>query len=256
MEPSSLSSIPFMSRRSEISASSQPGSTSRRYSQSGGMSGVSSSMMSAQIACLAQPLCLATLPILVSLPKSISQLVSCWQGGLGTDGTVKSLEALDLSYNRFTSVPMNLPRHLRKLTLQHNNISHIAAFTFRHMRSNLQSLSLSHNVLSNEGMERVSFVGTYRSLGELLLDNNRLGEVPRCVRQFKNLQVLRLDNNQIRLVRQWAVCHPRNSGSTLTSIHLENNLLEMEKIPPNAFSCLTDAQGLVLYPQQGHSNDQ
>ncbi|XP_031172731.2 extracellular matrix protein 2 [Sander lucioperca] len=169
---------------------------------------------------------------------------------------LKSLEALNLSYNRFTSVPMNLPRHLHKLTLQHNNISHIAAFTFRHMRSNLQSLRLSHNDLSNEGMERVSFVGTYRSLGELLLDNNRLGEVPRCVRQFKNLQVLRLDNNQIRLVRQWGVCHPGNSGSTLASIHLENNLLEVERIPPNAFSCLIDAQGLVLYPQQGHSYDQ
>lgn len=93
---------------------------------------------------------------------------------------------------------MNLPRRLHKLNLQHNNISHIAAFTFRHMKSSLQSLCLSHNELSNEGMDRVSFVGTYRSLGELLLDNNRLGEVPRCVRQFKNLQVLRLDNNQIR----------------------------------------------------------
>ncbi|XP_034393246.1 extracellular matrix protein 2 [Cyclopterus lumpus] len=166
----------------------------------------------------------------------------------------KSLEALDLSYNKFTSVPMNLPR-LHKLNLQHNNISHIAAFTFRHMRSSLQSLCLSHNALSNEGMDRVSFVGTYRSLGELLLDNNRLGEVPRCVRQFKNLQVLRLDNNQIRLVRQWGVCHPRNSGSSLTSIHLENNLLDVERIPPNAFSCLTDAQGLVLYPQQRLSHD-
>ncbi|XP_029291780.1 extracellular matrix protein 2 [Cottoperca gobio] len=169
---------------------------------------------------------------------------------------LKTLEALDLSYNRFTSVPMDLPRRLQKLTLQHNNISHIGAFTFRHMRSSLQSLHLSHNALSNEGIERVSFVGTYRSLGELLLDNNRLKEVPRCVRQFKNLRVLRLDNNQIRLVRQWGVCHPQNSGSTLASIHLENNLLEVERIPSNAFSCLSDAQGLVLYPQQGRSYDQ
>lgn len=111
---------------------------------------------------------------------------------------LRSLEALDLSYNKFTSVPMHLPRCLNKLSLQHNHISHIAAFTFRHMRSTLQSLRLSHNALSDEGMERVSFVGTYRSLGELLLDNNRLGEVPRCIQQFKNLQVLRLDNNQIR----------------------------------------------------------
>lgn len=114
---------------------------------------------------------------------------------------LRSLEALDLSYNHFTSVPMNLPRPLRKLSLQHNNISHIPALTFRHLRPGIQSLHLSYNALSNEGTERVSFVGTYRSLGELLLDNNRLRDVPPCVRQFKNLQVLRLDNNQIRYNR-------------------------------------------------------
>lgn len=53
-----------------------------------------------------------------------------------------------------------------------------------------------------------------------------------------------------RTVKQWAVCHPKNSDSTLTSLHLENNLLQVEAIPPKAFSCLTDTQGLVLYPQQ------
>ncbi|KAF0036220.1 hypothetical protein F2P81_011532 [Scophthalmus maximus] len=116
---------------------------------------------------------------------------------------LRSLEALDLSYNQFASVPMNLPRPLQKLNLQNNSIRHINAFTFRHLRPGLQSLRLSHNALSNEGLERASFVGTYRSLGELLLDNNHLGEVPRYVRQFKNLQVLRLDNNQISaFVRQ------------------------------------------------------
>ncbi|XP_053281478.1 extracellular matrix protein 2 [Pleuronectes platessa] len=141
---------------------------------------------------------------------------------------------------------MNLPRPLHKLNLQHNNIRYIPTFAFRHLRPGLRSLRLSHNALSNEGLQRPSFVGTYRSLGELLLDNNHLREVPRCVRQFKNLQVLRLDNNQIRLVRRWGVCHPRNSGSTLASVHLENNPLEMEKIPPNTFSCLINGQGLVL----------
>lgn len=111
---------------------------------------------------------------------------------------LRSLEALDLSYNQFTAVPMNLPRPLRKLDLQHNSISHIPAHVFRHLKPGLQFLGLSHNALSNEGAERASFVGTYRSLSELLLDNNRLKEVPRSVRQFKNLQALRLDNNQIR----------------------------------------------------------
>lgn len=110
----------------------------------------------------------------------------------------RSLEALDLSHNLFTSVPLNLPRPLRNLTLQHNSISHIPAFTFRHLRPGLRSLCLSHNDLSNDAIEQFSFVGSYRSLSELLLDHNRLGEVPRCIRQFKNLQVLRLSNNQIR----------------------------------------------------------
>ncbi|XP_043977710.1 extracellular matrix protein 2 [Gambusia affinis] len=164
---------------------------------------------------------------------------------------LRSLEDLDLSHNRLTSIPVNLPRFLRKLILQHNSIRHIPAFTFRHMRAGLQSLHLSHNELSTEGAERHSFVGTYRSMRELLLDNNRLQDIPRCVRQFKNLQVLRLENNQIRQVRQWAVCHPGNSGSTLVSVHLEYNLLEEEAIAPKAFSCVTDTQGLVLHPQQG-----
>ncbi|XP_029995354.1 extracellular matrix protein 2 [Sphaeramia orbicularis] len=167
----------------------------------------------------------------------------------------RSLETLDLSHNQFTSVPMNLPRPLRKLDLQHNNITQIPAFTFRHLRPGLQSLHLSHNALSNEGVQRYSFVGSYRSLGELFLDNNSLREVPRCVRQFKNLQLLRLNNNLIRRLRQWGVCHPRNPGTTLASVHMENNLLEVDKIPQNVFTCLTDAKGLVLQPQKGHTNN-
>ncbi|KAM9342067.1 extracellular matrix protein 2 [Pholidichthys leucotaenia] len=166
---------------------------------------------------------------------------------------LKSLEDLNLSHNRLTSVPTYLPRPLRNLTLQHNDISHIPSFVFRHLQPGLHSLCLSHNALSDGGIEQFSFVGTYRPLTKLLLDNNRLQEIPRCIRQFKNLQELRLNDNKIRRVRQWGVCHPRNTGTTLASLHLENNLLEVKKIPQNAFSCLTDVHGLVLYPQQGHT---
>lgn len=35
-------------------------------------------------------------------------------------------------------------------------------------------------------------------MSELLLDNNRLEEVPPFIRQFKSLKMLRLDNNHIR----------------------------------------------------------
>lgn len=105
---------------------------------------------------------------------------------------------MDLSSNQFTSVPTNLPRRLRKLTLRDNNILHVPAFSFRHLRPGLQSLQLSHNLLSDGSADRSSFVGTYRSMGELLLDNNRLEEVPPFIRQFKSLKMLRLDNNHIR----------------------------------------------------------
>ncbi|XP_019746225.1 extracellular matrix protein 2 [Hippocampus comes] len=164
---------------------------------------------------------------------------------------LRRLELLDLSYNQLTSMAMNLPRHLLKLKLQHNNISRIPAHMFRHLRPGLQLLGLSHNALRDEGIEQGSFVGTFRSLVELLLDDNHLAEVPLWVRQFKNLQVLRLDNNYIRQLRRWAVCHPQNSGSILASVHLENNLLVADNIPSNAFACLTDAEGLVIYPQRG-----
>lgn len=111
---------------------------------------------------------------------------------------LRSLETLDMSHNQFTLVPTELPRPLRKLILQHNNIHNIPPFAFRHLQPGLQSLQLSHNALTNAGVEHVSFVGTYRSLGELLLNNNVLEDVPASMRQFKNLKVLRLDNNHIR----------------------------------------------------------
>lgn len=57
-----------------------------------------------------------------------------------------------------------------------------------------------------------------------------------------------------RTLRRWSICHPRNSGSTLAAVHLENNRLEADRIPADTFSCLIDAQGLVLYPQQGRSS--
>uniref|UniRef100_H3CEK2 Uncharacterized protein n=1 Tax=Tetraodon nigroviridis TaxID=99883 RepID=H3CEK2_TETNG len=159
---------------------------------------------------------------------------------------LKSLEALDLSSNQLESVPANLPRRLRKLTLRNNNIGHVPAVSFRHLRPGLQSLQLSHNRLGDGSADRASFVGTYRSMGELLLDNNHLGEVPPFIRQFKSLTMLRLDNNRIRTLKQWDICHPRNSASALAALHLENNHLQVEKIPTDAFSCLIDPQGLVL----------
>ena len=77
-------------------------------------------------------------------------------------------------------------------------MAHIPAFSLRHLRPGLRTLRLSHNALGDRGVAHVSFVGAYRSLTELHLDDNGLTAVPLCVRQFKNLQALRLDGNHIR----------------------------------------------------------
>ncbi|KAG7250260.1 hypothetical protein CRUP_015786, partial [Coryphaenoides rupestris] len=109
-----------------------------------------------------------------------------------------SLESLDLSHNHLALIPAGLPRSLQNLSILHNALSHIPAFSFRHLRPGLRSLRLSHNALGDAGVSHVAFVGTYRSLTELHLDHNGLTAVPRIVRQFKNLQDLRLDGNHIR----------------------------------------------------------
>lgn len=57
-----------------------------------------------------------------------------------------------------------------------------------------------------------------------------------------------------RTLKRWGICHPSNAGFALAALHLENNHLQAEKIPADAFSCLIDAQGLVLHPQQGQSH--
>ncbi|KAG7279851.1 hypothetical protein CRUP_016178 [Coryphaenoides rupestris] len=165
-----------------------------------------------------------------------------------------SLESLDLSHNHLALIPAGLPRSLQNLSILHNALSHIPAFSFRHLRPGLRSLRLSHNALGDAGVSHVAFVGTYRSLTELHLDHNGLTAVPRIVRQFKKLQDLRLDGNHIRTVKKWALCPPRNAGSSLSSLRLENNLLENNlRLPAGAFSCLPDPRGLVLLPQRSRA---
>lgn len=113
---------------------------------------------------------------------------------------LRKLEVLDLSHNQMAVVPSHLPRALRQLSLQHNHIHAIPPNSLSHLRPGLQSLHLSHNILEEERVLGKSFRGVYQTLVELLLDNNRFETVPRNIRYFKNLQLLRLDHNRIRFV--------------------------------------------------------
>ncbi|XP_044299603.1 extracellular matrix protein 2-like [Varanus komodoensis] len=165
------------------------------------------------------------------------------------------LESLDLSHNRLALVPSFLPRHLKQLTLHHNRIERIPGYVFAHMKPGLEFLHLSHNVLRDDGIHAVSFFGLYRSLAELLLDNNQLQAIPRGILNLKGLQVLRLSHNRIRHIPLNSVCDTRVAeDSSIISMHLENNLIDRRRIPPTAFSCIKAYHSVVLRPQQNEDD--
>ncbi|KAE8583111.1 hypothetical protein XENTR_v10020430 [Xenopus tropicalis] len=109
-----------------------------------------------------------------------------------------NLELLDLSHNQLVHVPSFLPRGLRQLIIHHNQIERIPGYVFAHLKPGLEFLHLSHNNLRDDGIHAISFFGLYKSLHELLLDNNLLQSVPRGILSLKSLQVLRLSFNKIR----------------------------------------------------------
>ncbi|XP_074058557.1 extracellular matrix protein 2-like [Macrotis lagotis] len=161
------------------------------------------------------------------------------------------LESLDLSHNHLVHVPSFLPRVLRRLTLHHNQIERIPGYVFAHMKPGLEFLHLSHNILQDDGIHSVSFLGLRWSLAELLLDNNQLQAIPRGILGLKGLQVLRLSHNKIRHVPLNSVCDTRvTQDSNLVSMHLENNFIDRRQIPPTAFSCIKAYHSVVLKPQQ------
>ncbi|XP_034290092.1 extracellular matrix protein 2-like [Pantherophis guttatus] len=165
------------------------------------------------------------------------------------------LEALDLSHNRLVHVPSFLPRRLKQLTLHHNLIERIPGYVFAHMKPGLEFLHLSHNVLRDDGIHAVSFLGLYHSLAELLLDNNQFQAIPRGIINLKGLQVLRLSHNHIRHVPLNSVCDTRVSeDSNIVSVHLENNLIDRRRVPPTAFSCIKAYHSVILRPQQNEDD--
>ncbi|XP_044124429.1 LOW QUALITY PROTEIN: extracellular matrix protein 2-like [Bufo gargarizans] len=161
-----------------------------------------------------------------------------------------NVESLDLSHNRLVHVPSFLPRGVKQLILHHNQIELIPGYVFAHMKPGLEFLHLSHNHLRDDGVHPVSFFGLYKSLNELLLDNNNLQSIPRGILNLKSLQVLRLSFNKIRYVPLNSICDTRISeDSNLVSVHLENNYIDRRLIPPTAFSCIKTYYSVILRPQ-------
>ncbi|KAM8934781.1 extracellular matrix protein 2-like [Pelodytes ibericus] len=167
-----------------------------------------------------------------------------------------NLESLDLSHNRLVHVPSFLPRGLKQLIMHHNQIERIPGYVFAHLKPGLEFLHLSHNQLRDDGLHAVSFFGLYKSLNELLLDNNLFQSIPRGMLSLKALQVLRLSFNKIRYVPLNSICDNRISqDSNLVSVHLEQNFINRRLIPPTAFSCIKTYYSVILRPQQDEYED-
>ncbi|XP_053329564.1 extracellular matrix protein 2-like [Spea bombifrons] len=167
-----------------------------------------------------------------------------------------NLESLDLSHNRLVHVPSFLPRGLKYLFMHHNQIERIPGYVFAHLKPGLEFLHLSRNHLRDDGIHTVSFFGLYKSLNELLLDNNLLQSIPRGILNLKNLQVLRLSFNKIRYIPLNSICDTRISeDSNLVSVHLEHNFINRRLIPPTAFSCIKTYHSVILRPQHNEYED-
>ncbi|KAL4622614.1 extracellular matrix protein 2-like [Arapaima gigas] len=160
---------------------------------------------------------------------------------------LRTLEALDISHNKLSQVPLFLPIALRQLTLHYNQIKHIPGSVFSHLHPGLESLSLSHNELREEGVHAVSFLGLQHSLTELLLDHNQLQTIPPGLPALKALQLLRLDHNLIRDVPLGSICDKRvYKNSPLVSVHLEKNLIDWHLTPTSVFSCINTNHSIIL----------
>ncbi|XP_066436772.1 extracellular matrix protein 2-like [Eleutherodactylus coqui] len=168
-----------------------------------------------------------------------------------------NVESLDLSNNRLVHVPSFLPRGIKQLILHHNQIELIPGYVFAHMKPGLEFLHLSHNHLRDDGVHAVSFFGLYKSLNELLLDNNYFQSIPRGILNLKSLQVLRLSFNKIRYVPLNSICDTRISeDSNLVSVHLEHNFINRRYIPPTALSCIKTYYSVILRPQHDEYEDE
>ncbi|XP_069823289.1 extracellular matrix protein 2 isoform X2 [Dendropsophus ebraccatus] len=163
----------------------------------------------------------------------------------------KNLESIDLSYNKLYQVPSYLPKSLLHLVLVGNQIERIPGYVFAHLNPGLEYLYLSFNKLDNDGIDPTSFHGAYHSLREIFLDYNELTSVPVGMEDMKDLHILRLNNNKIKVVSPNCICNAEDEwDSNIEYLHLENNYINTREISPYAFSCIRSYSSVILKPQK------
>jgi Leucine-rich repeat (LRR) protein len=130
----------------------------------------------------------------------------------------KFLHTLDMSHNKIKEFPLsiyNSQKTLKQLLLQHNNISKIK-ISFPHF-IRLQTLNLGHNQLTE-----IPVILNKSPLAYLLLNNNKLTDLPLGLSDLKSIRSLDLSNNRFTKIPA-CVFKLKN----LISLDLSNNPLNI-----------------------------
>lgn len=151
---------------------------------------------------------------------------------------VTSVETVYLYGNQLDEFPFNLPKNMRVLHLQENNIQTISRAALAQLLW-LEELYLDDNSISTVGVEEGAFREAV-SLRYLFLTKNHLSSVP--IGLPGDLKELRLDENRIAVIAEEAF----ENVTALESLLLDGNLLTDEGIAPRAFQGLVNLRTLSI----------
>lgn len=154
-----------------------------------------------------------------------------------------NLERLFLHNNNLSRVPQGLPRSLRDLHMNHNNISVVPVDSFRGM-SNLTALYLQMNAIEDlgnalEGLLSLTVLDLRGNrlkkipenlppkLSQLYLEYNRISSIPAdFLSQRPELRFVRLSHNQLT---NGGI--PANAFNVSTLVELDLSFNKLERIP-------------------------
>lgn len=150
-----------------------------------------------------------------------------------------SLEVLDMSCNRITSLPVDMFKDvadtIKQIYLQNNSIGALSPALFVNLYQ-LTTLDLSCNRLTSDWIDAATFTGLIR-LVTLNLSNNRITKLdPTIFHDLYTLQILNLGGNLIDAVPGDAFIPLRNLDTLVLS---NNRIVEVSPLALNGLYALT-----------------
>ncbi|XP_028665464.2 leucine-rich repeat transmembrane protein FLRT1-like [Erpetoichthys calabaricus] len=152
--------------------------------------------------------------------------------------TKTNVRVIYLYENDLDEFPINLPRSLRELHLQDNNIRSLPRDSLARIPL-LEKLHLDDNSVSTVSIEDDAFADS-KHLRLLFLSRNHLSSIPSGLPH--TLEELRLDDNRIFTIPQ----HAFKGLSSLRRLVMDGNLLANQRIADDTFSRLQNLTELSL----------